>query len=303
MRIDAMLAKPGPLFSFEFSPPRSEEATRELFETIAHLSELEPGFVSVTYGANGSTRTRTVELVKQIREDLAIEPMAHLTCVGATREELHDILSELGDAGIDNVLALRGDPPRGESTFAAASGGLEHGSELASLIASSFAFCVGGACYPEKHLEAPDLDTDLQYAKVKVESGASFLITQLFFDNALYFEFVRRARKIGITVPIIPGIMPITNVDQIQRFTQKIGATIPRELLRALDGRRDDAEAVVQLGVAWATLQCHELLATGAPGIHFYTLNRSPSTRAILTALRVAKPWQNAAAARVELGA
>ena len=292
MRIDSMLAQRRPVFSFEFFPPRTDEGERALFSTVAQLRELEPAFVSVTYGAAGSARTRTLDVVKRIRHELDIEPMAHFTCVGASRAELHSVLEAIRDSGIDNVLALRGDPPNGSATFVPDEGGLSHGSELVELIRGSYPFCVGAACYLEKHIESASLEDDLRYAQLKVSNGASFLITQLFFENRLYFEFVDRARAAGITVPIIPGIMPITNVEQIQRFTSKIGASIPPPLLDSLVARKDDPDAVIQLGVAWATLQCAELLTSGAPGVHFYTLNRSPATRAILSALRVAAPWE-----------
>jgi methylenetetrahydrofolate reductase (NADPH) len=292
MRLDTVLeGRPQPVFSFEFFPPKTDDGVRQLFEAISHLRELEPTFVSVTYGAGGSVRTRTVDLVTRIRRELDIEPVAHLTCVDATVEDLQGILDGLRDAGIDNVLALRGDPPEGADRFVATAGGLAHGSELMELITARYGFCVGGACYPEKHPESADADEDVRSAKRKADAGASYLITNLFFDNRRYFDFVARARAAGVTVPIIPGIMPVTNVGQIRRFTSKIGATIPEALIEALRSRENDPEAVLQLGVAWATLQCAELLAGGAPGVHFYTMNRSPATRAILSALRAARPW------------
>jgi methylenetetrahydrofolate reductase (NADPH) len=292
MRLDTVLeGRRQPVFSFEFFPPKTDDGVRQLFEAISHLRELEPTFVSVTYGAGGSVRTRTVDLVTRIRRELDIEPVAHLTCVDATVDDLQGILDGLRDAGIDNVLALRGDPPEGVDRFVATAGGLAHGSELMELITARYGFCVGGACYPEKHPESVDTDEDVRSAKRKEDAGASYLITNLFFDNRTYFDFVPRARAAGVTVPIIPGIMPVTNVGQIRRFTLKIGATIPEALLEALRSREDDPEAVLQLGVAWATLQCAELLAGGAPGVHFYTMNRSPATRAILSALRAARPW------------
>jgi methylenetetrahydrofolate reductase (NADPH) len=292
MRLDSVLeGRRQPVFSFEFFPPKTDDGVRQLFETISHLRELEPTFVSVTYGAGGSVRTRTVELVTRIRRELDIEPVAHLTCVDATVLELRSILDGLRDAGIDNVLALRGDPPDGVERFVATDGGLAHGSELMELITSAYAFCVGGACYPEKHPESANSEEDVRSARRKADAGASYLITNLFFDNSMYFDFVARARAAGVTVPIIPGIMPVTNVGQIRRFTSKIGATIPEPLLDALRSREADPDAVLQLGVAWATLQSAELLAGGAPGVHFYTMNRSPATRAILSALRAARPW------------
>jgi methylenetetrahydrofolate reductase (NADPH) len=239
----------------------------------------------------GGQGTRTVELVTRIRRELDIEPVAHLTCVDATVDDLQGILGGLSDAGIDNVLALRGDPPDGVERLVPVAGGLSHASELMELITARYGFCVGGACYPEKHPESADTDEDVRSAKRKEDAGASYLITQLFFDNRMYFDFVARARAAGVSVPIIPGIMPVTNVGQIRRFTSKIGATIPVALLDALRSREDDPEAVLQLGVAWATLQSAELLAGGAPGVHFCTMNRSPATRAILSALRAARPW------------
>ena len=217
--------------------------------------------------------------------------MAHLSCVGSTREELGEILDGMERAGIDNVLALRGDPPRGRAEWTPHPGGLKYSTELAALITESYPFAVGAACFPEVHPEAPDMAHDLRFLKQKVDSGASFLITQLFFDNELYFRFVEEARAAGIEVPIIPGIMPITNVAQIKTITGMCGATIPDRLLEALEWRAADPDAVLQLGVAYATLQCAELLARGAPGIHFYTLNRSHATRAILSALRLLRPW------------
>jgi methylenetetrahydrofolate reductase (NADPH) len=201
------------------------------------------------------------------------------------------------DRGVENVLALRGDPPQGQSEWTATEGGLRYSRELVELIREEYDFSIGAACFPEVHIHATDAESDLRYTKEKVDAGAGFLITQLFYDNRCYYEFVERARDIGIEVPIIPGIMPITNYGQIHRFTDMCGATIPDDLERQLTGRADDPEAVAELGVAYATLQCSDLLARGAPGIHFYTLNRSPATRAILAALRAAHPWTRAKAA------
>jgi methylenetetrahydrofolate reductase (NADPH) len=245
----------------------------------------------VTYGAGGSTRDRTVEITKWIKQDLGIEAMAHLSCVGSSRDELYGILDGIEAAGIDNVLALRGDPPRGETEWRPHPQGLRYSTELASLISSRYSFCVGAACFPEIHPEAPDLAHDLRFLRQKIESGVSFLITNLFLDNELYFRFVDEARSAGIDVPIIPGIMPVTNAGQIKTMTGMCGASIPQSLLDQLESRAHDPEAVLQLGVSYATLQCAELLARGAPGIHFYTLNRSPATRAILSALKLLRPW------------
>ncbi|HZG49474.1 MAG TPA: methylenetetrahydrofolate reductase [NAD(P)H] [Thermoleophilaceae bacterium] len=296
MRIAEVLQERRPVFSFEFFPPKTDEGQRTLEGTLEVLRADSPDYVSVTYGAGGATRNRTVEITKSIKRDLGIEAMAHLSCVGEPAERLVELLEEIRSAGIENVLALRGDPPRGESEWRPHPGGLSYSVELIRLIRERFDFCVGAACFPEVHPDAPDRASDLRYAKAKVEAGAGFLITQLFFDNELYFDFVDDARAVGIEAPIIPGIMPITNYGQIRRFTEMCGATIPEELTAQLDGRADDPEAVAELGVAYATLQCSDLLARGAPGIHFYTLNRSPATRAILAALRAAHPWTRAKA-------
>jgi methylenetetrahydrofolate reductase (NADPH) len=304
MRIDEIIAEDGdPVFSFEFFPPKTEEGEQNLYHALEALRPLEPSFVSVTWGAGGSTREKTIEIVKRIRATHGLEAMAHFTCVGATVDELRAALDQMRDAGIDNVLPLRGDPPRGETRFVAAEGGLSYASDLIRLAASEYDFCLAGACYPEVHPEAPDADADLAHLREKVEAGARVLITQLFFDNETYFRFVERARAAGIDVPIVAGIMPITNAEQIKRFTSMCGATIPAPLQEALDQRADDPDAVVDLGVAYATLQCAELLARGAPGIHFYTLNRSPATRAILSALRLQRPWERRTGGEPALGA
>ncbi|WP_242335718.1 MULTISPECIES: methylenetetrahydrofolate reductase [NAD(P)H] [Anaeromyxobacter] len=284
-----------PIFSFEFFPPKTDDGVRQLFETVEALRPLGPAYVSVTYGAGGSTRQRTLELVKRLKGETEVEAMAHVTCVGASREELAGVLDELADAGIQNVLALRGDPPRGQASFEPHPEGFRYASELVAFIRSRpdrWRFCVGAAAYPEGHVETRDLAADLAHLKIKVEAGADFLVTQLFFENAHYVRFVERARAAGITVPIVPGIMPFTNVDQTERFTAMCGAAIPPPLRAAMEVRRSDPDSARDLGVAYATLQCAELLRRGAPGIHFYTLNRSTSTRAIVAALRASEPWR-----------
>jgi methylenetetrahydrofolate reductase (NADH) len=291
MRIDQILEDRRPVFSFEFFPPRDAEGQTALAEALGELAGDSPDFVSVTYGAAGSTRTGTVEWTTRIQSEFGLEAMAHLSCVGTTVDELRQILSEVGQAGIQNVLALRGDPPRGETQFEPTPGGLRHSHELAELIREEFGFCIGGTCFPEVHPDAADMDADIAYAKQKIESGASFLISQLFFDNDLFFDFVERARAAGIAAPILAGIMPITNYRQIKRITELCAATIPDALEHELAQRADDVEATGQVGVAYSTLQCADLLARGAQGIHFYTLNKSPATRATLAALRAAHPW------------
>jgi methylenetetrahydrofolate reductase (NADPH) len=292
VRIDEIIrGSDGPVFSFEFFPPKTDEGERNLRATLEELRAFEPDFVSVTYGAGGTTRGRTVELTHWIKRDLGIEAMAHLTCVGSSREELVGILDGMREAGIENVLALRGDPPRGQAEWEPHPGGLRYSHELCTLIREQYPFAIGAACVPEVHPQAADLASDLRYLKAKVDAGANFLITQLFLDVELYFEFVEQAREAGIDVPILPGVMPVTDVAQIKTITGMCGASIPPALLGELEARADDRDAVLELGVAYATLQCAELLARGAPGIHFYTLNRSPATRAILSALRLGRPW------------
>ena len=291
MKIRELFSAKKPLFSFEFFPPKTDAGMANLERTIGELSDLRPDYVSVTYGAGGSTRERTVDLVTRIQNDLGICAMAHFTCVGATRDEMAVVLDRLVGAGIENIIALRGDPPAGAERFEATADGFAYASELTAFLRGRFGdrLSIAGACYPEGHVECRDLDRDLAHAVAKVRAGCDFLITQLFFDNSHYFRFVERARAAGITVPIVPGIMPIGNVAQIERFTKLCGATIPHSLFSELDRCRNDPSAVAALGVAQATAQCVELLREGAPGVHFYTLNQSPATRVILTALRAAR--------------
>jgi len=286
MKIRNRLNPSDPCFSFEFFPPRTEEGHRSLLKTVEDLRPLDPGFVSVTYGAGGSTRDRTVDLVKEIRAT-GLETMAHLTCVGHSRAELEALVEQFLAMGVENILALRGDPPAGQQQFQAAPGGFSYAAELVRFIREKdHHLCIGGAGYPEGHVETPLREDDLRHLKAKVDAGLDFVITQLFFDNAFYFDFVERARRVGINVPIVPGIMPITNIEQLERFVRLCGATVPMRLVLQLERYRDDPESVVQLGVAHATVQCMELLSRGVPGIHFYTLNRSPATRLIVSALR-----------------
>ena len=292
MRIDDIIgAADGPVFSFEFFPPKDDAGEAKLRVALSELRELEPAFASVTYGAGGSTRDRTLAITKWLKADLGIEAMAHLTCVGASAAQLRGTLSDLESAGIENVLALRGDPPAGATEWTPHPEGLRYSAELIELIHAEFPeFGIGAAAFPEVHPAATDALSDLQYLKAKVDRGAGFLITQLFLDNEAYFRFVDAARFAGVEVPILPGIMPITSYAQIKRISDLGGGNIPPALLRELEKRADDPESVTELGVAYATLQCAELLAHGAPGIHFYTLNRSPATRAILTALKLLDP-------------
>lgn len=294
MRIVDAIASLRPFFSFEFFPPKDDEGSKRLFETIAALQPLRPAFVSITYGAGGSSRARTVALAKQIQQETGLTVVAHVTCVGAPRAQLRELFDDLARSGIRNVLALRGDPPRTDSAFQAEAGGFAHATELIAMLKRGYDFCIGAACYPEKHPEAPTLDDDLSHVREKVDAGADFLVSQLFFDNAAFFEFARRAQAAGIRAPILPGLMPITNFDQIERFVAMCGATIPPKLRVEMEVRKGDREAVEALGVAFASMQAIELLQNGVPGIHFYTLNRSPATRAIVSALLAASAWRPA---------
>lgn len=257
-----------------------------LYRTVEELRPCRPSFVSVTYGAGGSTRDRTLELVSRIQRDLGITTMAHLTCVGSTRDEIGDVVRRLMDSGIQNILALRGDPPKGETSFRATAGGFSYATELVAFLRDKLPdLCIGAACYPEGHVETRDLERDLQHLVSKVKAGVDFLVSQLFFDNADYQAFLRRARSAGIAVPIVPGLMPVTNVGQTERFTQMCGARIPQELYRRLRIVANDASAVVATGVQWTVDQGRALLREGAPGLHFYTLNRSSATLAVHAAL------------------
>lgn len=287
MRVASLYEKVEPCFSFEFFPPKDQSGVEALFQTLDELAPLRPGFVSVTYGAGGSTRERTVQIATRIKRESSIEPVAHLTCVGHGQDELKRVLATYADAQVENVLCLRGDPPRGSERFEPPADGFRYASELVAFVRREAPrFSLGGAAYPEGHLETPDREVDLRRLKAKVDEGLDFLITQLFFDNAFYFDFVERARHAGIRVPIVPGLMPITSFEQVQRFTRMCGATIPMRLLLEMERRKDQPQAILELGVAHATVQCVELLQRGAPGIHFYTLNKSRATQMILTALR-----------------
>ena len=286
MKIRDRFGQERPLFSFEFFPPKDDQGVDRLFETVANLKPLGPAFVSVTYGAGGSTREKTVAITQRIKREAGIEAMAHLTCVGHSRDEIGQLLDEYEEAGIENIMALRGDPPRGDTEFVPHPQGFSHANELIEFIRQRKDFCIGGAGYPEVHPEAPSAEEDLGNLERKIDAGADFVVTQLFFDERDYFDFVSRARSRGIVTPIVPGVMPVTNTAQIKRFTQMCGATLPDPLLARLEAAEGDTDAVTQVGIEHATRQCRALLEGGAPGIHFYTLNRSLSTRKILANLR-----------------
>jgi methylenetetrahydrofolate reductase (NADPH) len=286
MRVAELYARGAPVFSFEFFPPKTDEGYQALYEAIGELKRLGPGFVSVTCGAAGSTRRKTAELVVRIQGELGLTAMAHVVCTGTTQDELAESLAWMRSRGIENVLALRGDPPRDEPEWRPAPGGFHHANELAAFIRARFDFCIGGASYPEKHPEAASLEEDLGHLKRKVEAGAEFLITQLFFDGDDYWRFVASARAAGIGVPIVPGVMPVVSAANLRRMAAlSPGSRIPAELQQELDATGADAERALEVGVRFATRQCRELLERGAPGIHFYTLNRSPATRRVHEAL------------------
>lgn len=271
--------------SFEFFPPKTVEGIPAVFRAIDRLKVYCPDFISITYGAGGSTRAFTEEITTEVKQRGELEVMAHLTCVAQTKEEVRGVLVRLDQVGVENVIALRGDPPRGQTTFVPAEGGFHHATDLVDHIRRNFQFGLAGACYPEGHQESPDLQTDIKYAKLKVELGADFLITQLFYDNKDFFYFMDQAQQAGINVPIIPGVLPILSTGQIRRFTALCGATIPPDLDKQLDKYADDDDAARELGVEHATEQVRELWDNGVPGIHFYVLNRSYSVSKILSNL------------------
>jgi len=285
MKIIDVLKQDKPAFSFEFFPPKDNDGFDKLFETIDNLKLLNPAFVSVTYGAGGSTRSKTIDLVGRIKKEIGLESMAHLTCVGHNSDEILNVLESIKKQNVDNVLALRGDPPAGEINFTKPNNGFGYAVELVQFICERFSFCIGVAGYPEGHPESSNREEDLFHLKKKVLAGASFIVTQLFFDNKYYFDFVASLRKIGVDVPVIPGIMPIVNLKQIKRFIKMCGATIPHDLMVRLEEAQDDPESVCQIGIDHAADQCKKLLMQGAPGIHFYTLNRSRATLSVLERL------------------
>ncbi len=298
MRIPELLSarrsRGEPSFSFEVFPPKSEEAAVELFEALTELRRLSPDFASVTYGAAGSTRDGTVEVSTRLLREIGIETMAHLSCVGETIEGLDAILGRLNEAGIENILALRGDPPAGASDFTAPAGGLRGSAELAAFIHERGNWGVGGSCFPEIHPEAASPEADIAYLKEKVDSGAEFVISQLFFDNAVFFAWLERVRGAGIEVPVLVGVLPIRSYAGLVRFCEVCQARIPEPLHEALRACGGDPTAERSLGVAYAARQCDELLAGGVDGLHFYTLNKADSTLAVVGALNAARPWTRA---------
>jgi methylenetetrahydrofolate reductase (NADPH) len=289
MKINELYSKAkSPVFSFEFFPPKTPEGEVKLKATIGELKKLNPGFVSVTYGAGGSTRDKTIEICAEIQTVYSIPSMCHFTCVGASKEEIKSILKNVESRGIKNIIALRGDPPKGEGKFTPPPGGFSNATELVEFVRhENFSFCVAGGCYPEKHPESPTLESDIHYLKQKVSAGVDFLVTQLFFSNRVFVDFLKRARTAGITSPILPGIMPITSYSQIQRFKEMADCEIPDDFVSDLEKVKDNPSEFMRVSISYTIAQCRELLSMGiSPGIHFYTLNQSTATMEIMKALQ-----------------
>ena len=293
MKISEFYKKQKHTISFEFFPPKTEESEKKLFQTVTDLKKLAPSFVSVTYGAMGNTQANTLRIVEEIKRKIGLEVAAHLTCVAHSRGEIERILTTLHAKGIENIVALRGDPPQGETQFKASPDGFHYAAELVRFIRQhpqlGKAFDLSVAGYPEGHPECKDKQKDLEHLKRKVGEGADAVVTQLFFDNRHYFDFVKRARRTGIKVPIVPGIMPVTHGPQIEKFSRMCGAEIPQKIHEAIARFGKDQVSIIKFGVEYATRQSEELLRGGAPGLHFYTLNQSLATRQIFTNLHLAR--------------
>ena len=285
--IKTRLATADPLFSVEFFPPKSTKAADQLLNAAEHIQPYRPDFVSITYGAGGSTRSRTLNYARKLQDDFGYAVMPHLTCVGHSLDELEQIIAEFKSADIQQIMALRGDPPKNQENFTSHPNGLSYANQLVELIRKVYPECeLGVAGYPEKHPEAPSLEIDLQNLKRKVDAGATFITTQLFFDNAVYFEFVDKCRSIGIDVPILPGIMSVTSYEQILRFCDMCGTSMPDALNKQLRDAKEDPAVVGRIGVEWSYQQVSELLVKGAPGMHLYILNRADSAIKLMDRLK-----------------
>jgi methylenetetrahydrofolate reductase (NADPH) len=284
--LSELFAQQRPLRSLEFFPPKDEAGVAALRDTALLLKRIAPDFVSVTYGAGGSTRERTAQVSRLLREEIGFTVMPHLTCVGHSRAELSDVADRLHSDGYRNIMTLRGDPPKGQNEFVPYLDGLRYANDLVALLKERHAdFCLGVGGYPEKHPEAPSAEIDLDNLKRKVDAGAGFITTQLFFDNAVYYRFVEKCRARGITVPIVPGIMPVLSLKQIRRFTEMCGATLPEKLTKRLEAAGEAPEIVESVGNDWAVTQIRDLLAQGAPGYHLYIMNRAKSALALAAGL------------------
>ncbi|SDR69208.1 methylenetetrahydrofolate reductase [NAD(P)H] [Opitutus sp. GAS368] len=284
--ISELFVQQRPLRSLEFFPPKDDAGVETLRQTALALKRIAPDFVSVTYGAGGSTRERTAQVSRLLRTEIGFTVMPHLTCVGHTREELNGVADQLHAGGYRNIMTLRGDPPKGQTEFVPYQDGLRYGSDLVALLKARHAdFCLGVGGYPEKHPEAPSLEIDLDNLKRKVDAGAAFITTQLFFDNAVYYRFVEKCRARGIRVPIVPGIMPVLSLKQIKRFTEMCGATLPHKLTKRLEAAGEAPEIVESVGNEWAVTQIRDLVAHGAPGYHLYIMNRAKAALALAAGL------------------
>lgn len=283
MRLPELFAERKLVLSFEVFPPKQPLGFEALYRAVEDLSRFDPGFISVTYGAGGSTRAQTLEIVAEIKNRFGLFTTSHFTLVGCTVEDIHAYLRRARVAGASNIMALRGDPPKGESSFRRTEGGLSYASELVAVIRDHFPeFGIGVAGYPEKHIEAPSMDEDLAHLKRKVDAGADAVFTQLFYRNEDFFRFRDRCDAMGVSVPVVPGLLPVLNLAQVKRITSLCGSTLPPLLLHRLESCGEDAAAQVQVGIEHCTDQCAELLREGVPGIHFYVLNRSDATCRIL---------------------
>ncbi|MBN1950928.1 MAG: methylenetetrahydrofolate reductase [NAD(P)H] [Bacteroidales bacterium] len=285
MKISDLFLSQDKTFSFEFFPPHDEISAVDFGINIGRLMKLSPSFVTVTYGAGGSNQERTFALVDYLQNRIGLTTVAHYTCVNATRDKIKSDLDYLMGHGIKNLMLLRGDPPKGENEFIPPENGFNFASELTAFVDEYYDFCKAGAAYVEKHPEAPSLEEDIQNLKLKVNAGADFLITQLFFINSYYFDFIKKTRAAGITCRIIPGIIPLTSYKQIERFTKMSAAKIPAKLASAIESHKDQPEKMYEIGLEYTINQCKELLTNGAPGIHFYTLNKSRAAVEIFESL------------------
>lgn len=287
MKIYELYTKKKPVISFEIFPPKPETPVETIFSTIEQLKELKPAFLSVTYGAGGSSATRSIEIASKVKNDYGIETMAHLTCVNSSRAQIDAILHQLASHNIENILALRGDPPSGESVFKQADGGYQYAKDLIAHIKECQRYCIAGAAYPEGHLECGELDLDIQYLKEKVDEGVDFLITQLFFDNSRFYEFLEKAQAKGIACPVAVGIMPVLNVSQIKRITSLCGASIPAKLTRVMEKYGGVAADMEKAGIEYACEQIADLLSNQVDGIHLYTMNKAGQTKSIVNSLGI----------------
>jgi methylenetetrahydrofolate reductase (NADPH) len=287
VKLRDLYARSGLTLSIEFFPPKTEKGDESLFAEIGALKTLGPAFCSVTYGAGGSTRARTVDLVDRIHRECGLEVMCHLTVVGQSKQEVRSVLARIKEKGIENIIALSGDPPQGIADWTPHPDGFRHSIELVREAVSHRWFSIAVAGFPEVHPRAESRELDLKYLKEKVDAGADVVITQLFFDNDVYYRYVEDLRKIGVKVPVVPGVLPVLSAPQLRRFTALCGAKIPAKLERQLAQVENDEEGAVKLGIDYATEQCAGLLAFGAPGIHFYSLNKSRSVKAIFNNLNL----------------